>query len=192
MLTLRDKLCQAGYPKVYYAQRMDATWYTRELRRVHRDEPAARLLLLGYGSAAPKVLRLATEAVRDQLPIDTVIFLDPVGLNGDLAATMPFHTVVIRSHNWRGGRNLVARETVTLSQIGHFSAPSHPATVETVVRLMTASAMLVPIDDSAERLPHLPLREHPAPTPRPEPPPIYLGPPDEWDFLKPFHPFPAP
>src|SRR5579885_2540245 len=36
MIGLRDKLCEAGYPMVYYAQRQDVAWYCRELRRVAR------------------------------------------------------------------------------------------------------------------------------------------------------------
>src|SRR5437660_3794470 len=39
MLGLRDALCDAGYAKVYYAQRQDKDWYYRELRRLHYDEP---------------------------------------------------------------------------------------------------------------------------------------------------------
>lgn len=190
MLCLRDKLCHAGYPQVYYAQRQDVAWYNRELRRVARDEPGGRILLLGYGTAAERVLNLAHDAVRDGLPIDSVILLDPIGVSGDLALTLPVHSVVIRSHHWRGGRSLEPTETITAAGVGHYSLPNSLPTVEAVVRLMTESAGRVRLASPFD-LPHLPLTDKPAPTPRPIDPATLAHPVDEWDFLKPLGPFPT-
>lgn len=189
MLGLRDQLCHAGYPMVYYAQRADREWYNRELRRVARDNPGARLLLLGYGSAASTVTGLAYEAARDELPIDAVIYLDPVGASGDLAGTLPYHSVVVRSHNWRGGRGLGTADTVEVANVGHYALPTHSATVDVLVQLMTDSAGRVALYPTVG--PRLPLRDKPDPTPRGIDPATVVQPLDEWDFLKPGSPYPT-
>jgi hypothetical protein len=188
MLDLRDQLSHLGYPKVYLAQRPDSAWYTRELRRIPREEPGARMILLAYGSSATKVHALAAEAARDGLPVDAVIFLDPVGLNGRLAETLPFPSVVLRSHNWLGSRQLVATENLILPGVGHFSLPAHPGCVQLVHSLMTGAAGNVHLESKLS-LPRLPLADVPNPTPRPVAPVPYT--PDGWDFLKPNAGFPS-
>ncbi|HVK12742.1 MAG TPA: hypothetical protein VM597_28585 [Gemmataceae bacterium] len=190
MLGLRDQLCQAGYPMVSYAQRMDREWYHREMWRVARDNPGARILLLGYGSAAPVVTGLAYEAARDELPIDAVIYLDPVGSSGDLAGTLPYHSVAVRSHNWRGGRGLGTSDTIEMTNVGHYALPNHPATVDALVQLMSDSAGRVNLPP-ANGLPRLPLRDKLDPTPRGVDPATVAQPLDDWDYLKPGPPFPT-
>jgi hypothetical protein len=190
LMLLRDRLCAAGYPMVYYAQRADKNWYFREMRRVARDNPGARLLLLGFSGAAREVAALAFDAARDELPIDAVIFLDPVGVNGDLAGTLPYHTVAIRSHNWRGSPGLQTSEVVTSDQKGHYSLPNNPATVDVLVRLLTEAAGRVELPPPAG-LPSLPLRDKPDPTPRGIDPATLAYTLDAWDFLKPGPPFPT-
>jgi hypothetical protein len=138
--------------------------------------------MLGYGSAADRVLTLARDAVRDGLPIDSVVLLDPVGVAGDLAETLPAHSVVVWSHHWGGGRNLSGRENVKVERVGHLSLPTHPGTVELVAGLMTASASQVHLED-IRLLPHLPLTDRPSPTPRPVT--AITIPPPEWDVLRP-------
>ncbi len=188
MLDLRDQLCLLGYPKVYFAQRPDTEWYRRELRRLAREEPGARMLLLSFGSSATKVHALAAEAARDGVPVDAVIFLDPLALNGQLVDTLPVPSVVLRSHNWPGSRRLVATENLILPGVGHFSLPGHAGCVQLVQSLMTDAASGVHLG-SKLALPRLPLSDSPSPTPRPVGPVPYT--PDEWDFLKPAAAFPV-
>ncbi|OWK47499.1 hypothetical protein FRUB_01198 [Fimbriiglobus ruber] len=184
MLDLRDKLSKTGYPKVYYAQREDKEWYYRELRRVVRDDPSARVLLLGYGACTDRVLALARDSIRDQLPLDGVIFIDPVGVDCDLQTTLPTHTMIIRSPLWVGGTGLSGTENITVSHTHHYSVPNHPSTVEFIHRLMSESASRVRIE-STDNIPRLPLYDKPLPTPRPIDPATLLPPPPEWTFLKP-------
>ena len=181
MLTLRDEIAKAGYAKVYYTQSEDRNYYVREMQRLHRDEPQARMLLLGYGTAAERTLGLAAEACRTGLPLDVVIFLDPVGVSGNLAETLPVPTVALRSHNWPGGKDLHTTETLPLTGVGHVSAPTCPATVNAVVQLMSASAAKVPVEDIRLTLPFLPLRDKPERTPRGIDPATLSSPTGAWE-----------
>lgn len=181
MLTLRDEIGKAGYAKVYYTQSEDRNWYLREMQRLHRDEPQARMLLLGYGTSAERTLALAAEACRTGLPLDVVIFLDPVGVAGNIAQTLPVPSVSLRSHNWPGGKELYTNETLQLAGVGHVSAPTCPATVNAVVQLMTASAAKVAVEDIRLTLPFLPLRDKPERTPRGIDPATLSEPTGAWE-----------
>lgn len=183
MLTLRDKLAEAGFSKVYYTQSEDRDYYRREMARLHRDEPGARMILLGYGTAAERTLGLAGEAVRTGLPLDAVVFLDPLGLTGDVARTLPLPSVALRSHNWLGGSDLVTSEVVVLDGVGHFAAPTSPVTVNALVELMSASASRVVVEDIRLTLPFLPLREKPDVTPRGIDPATLVPPTGIWEGL---------
>jgi hypothetical protein len=181
LLKLRDQLALLGFPKVYYAQQADLAWYTREIRRIHRDRPDARLLLMSYGNSASKLLQLAQEAVPDELPIDAVIFLDPFGLNGDLRNCLPYTTYQIRSHNWLGSRQLVTHQNYELSGVGHLSAAHSQQTLRIMMNLLNSSTERVP-GARPEDLPAIPMKL-PKPTPRPE---IVISDSQmpEWNFLK--------
>lgn len=181
---LRDDLCRAGFIKVYYAQKEDVAYFYREMRRLGRDEPDARMLLLGYGAAADRVVKLAEDAARDRLPLDAVILLDPAGSAAcDLPGLLPVPSVAVKSHNWQDGAGLITGETVPVP-IGHAGLPRHPVTLAVTVRLMILSASKV-TPPSIAGLPHLPLRDKPEPTPRGVDPNT-LGPaPPGWDFLRP-------
>ncbi len=181
MLTLRDEVGKAGYAKVYYTQSEDRNYYLREMQRLHRDEPQARMLLLGYGTAAGNTLELAAVACRTGLPLDAVIFLDPLGVSGNLADTLAAPTVAIRSHNWFGGKELVTIDRLQLPGVGHLAVPTNPTTVNAVVQLMTASAAKVPVEDIRLTLPFLPLRNKPERTPRGIDPATLSEPTGEWE-----------
>lgn len=188
LLTLRDRLAQYGFPKVYHAQMPDYAWYTRELRRIHRDRPEARLLLLSYGHAASRIVQLAQEALVDELPIDGVIFLDPLGLNGDLKSCLPVPTYQLRSHNWLGSKDLQTQQTFELAGVGHLSAATCQQTLHIMLSMLNGSAARVP-GATPESLPQIPLKL-PTPTPRPE---IVIGESGTgaWSFLKPQPHFPT-
>jgi hypothetical protein len=166
MNRLRDRLVCAGFPRVYTGQRADQNWYTRELRRVVVDEPAARIVLVGYGAAAAPVYNLAYAAQLDGLPVDAVVLLDPVGLNGDLTYGLKAHSVVVRSHRWTGASDLISHEVVEGQGVGHPTLPTHPVTVDTLLRVLVASAGEVSLEPP-DSLPFLPLTDHPDPAPRP-------------------------
>jgi len=181
---LHDQLICAGFPKIYYAQRMDREWYHRELHRLHRDEPDARFLLVGYGTAADQVQELACQVSREGIALDAVVYIDPIGAKGDLTTDVPYRALVLKSHHWRGGVRLKVPEAVTVNHVGHISLPAHPATVQTLVALMTESALRVPLPDQS--IDCLPLRNDGSrPIPRPAEPKEIKAPPPGWEFLCP-------
>lgn len=180
---LQQELTCAGFPKIYYAQRADREWYREELHRLHRDDPDARFLLVSYGSAADQVQELACQVTQEQIPLDAVVYIDPIGVKGDLTQNVPYRAVILKSHHWRAAPRLKAAETVTVNNVGHISLPQHPATVQTIVNLMTEAALKVPLPDNSVNC--LPILDRPRPAPRPAEPKVIAAPPPGWEFLCP-------
>lgn len=180
MTKLRDEVCAAGFPKVYFAQRADRRWYEAEIRRVACEDPAARFVLAGIGGAAEHLVPLAAGTAADGVAIDGLLLLDPIG---ELDPSSPVRTIVLTSKNWKHGSAGV--ELSQLQDAGHFALPTAPSTMTTVLELMSESAQLVgPLEGPT--VPVLPLTDKPAPLPRPRevPLPGDDAKPDEWDFLK--------
>ncbi len=167
LFRLRDELARAGFPMVHYAQRGDADFFYREMHRVVRDQPPARLLLVGFGLAAQRTRELACTVAGDGLPLDALVLLDPAGGSQIVEDRVP--TTVVRSHRWPLGRDIPTADVTELAGVGHLSLPAHPQTVATLVRLLTDSASRVDLESPA-RLPHLSLTDFPQPPPRPDGP----------------------
>lgn len=180
LTTLRDKVCAAGFPKVYYAQRADRQWYEAEIRRVYLNDPAARFIILGMGTATDHLIPLATGAAEDGLPIDGLILLDPIGTTIGTSSSVP--VTVIKSRGWSAHAENTTE--MMLSEVSHLGLPTSTPVLETVIGQMIASAHRVgPIE--GPRIPTVPLSDKPAPLPRPrEIVPNESAEPDTWDFLK--------
>ena len=189
MQNLRDQICCAGFSKIYYAQLPDTDWFYEEMVRLRFADPSARFVLMGYGLAARQITKAAQLCAAWNVPIDSVIYLDPVGLNCDLAGTLPYATLAIRSSDWRGSPYLLTRETIVAEGVSHYGLPRSSITLETVLQQLVLSSqqVVVPTLD----LPYQRLYKEPPPTPRPIDPATFTGALDEWDFLKPLGPFPT-
>lgn len=180
---LEGEIVRAGFPKVYYAQRFDKAWYYKEIHRLRRDDPDNRFVLVGIGTAADQLQELAACVTKDEIPLDAVVFLDPVCAKGDLATDTPYPTKVVRSHHWLGSPRLVAAETMSVPRVGHLHLPDHPVAVAAVVEILTDSALKVPLD--LRPIDCVPQLDETKPIPRPQEPKVVPVPPPGWNTLCP-------
>ena len=74
---LRDAVNAAGFSQVYCGQAHHGGLFAREMRRIACDDPAARFILVGYGTGASRAVNLAAEARCDGSGIDGLVLLDP-------------------------------------------------------------------------------------------------------------------
>jgi hypothetical protein len=138
---LRDKLAEQGFSKVYYGQLCHALWMAQEMRRVQKEDPDARFVVVGYDLGGPVAARIARDAIDDGLAVDTLVLLDPVGKQDTIGGQV--RTILVCSG---AGSALVPHtETFAVSDAGHFTLPTNPATVGLMCELMTESAGRVPI-----------------------------------------------
>src|SRR5207249_1315873 len=89
---LRDHLHRLGFGKTYYGWPHHLGDFEVELGTVAADRPNARFVVIGYGTGARAARDLVVFADTIGVPIDTVIYLEPVGL--DVVAVPPPPTPV--------------------------------------------------------------------------------------------------
>ena len=189
--TLRDGVIEAGFPKVYFAQRADRRWFEYEIRRVSLEDPNARFVVLGMGAAADQVVPLVVGAVADGLAVDGLILLDPIGCPP--IPELPVPTLTLLSRHWANRAAGSPGETRLEFDVSHLGLPKAMSTLATVLDQLSESASRVgPLEGPA--LPVMPLSDKPTPLPRPREltPDAAVPTPDEWDFLKRSAPTPTP
>ena len=173
---LQEKLALQGFTKVYHGQLYHAGWMGTEMRRIHREEPAARFVIVGYDLGGAGASRLAADGIADELPVDALILLDPMGKPGTVGCSV--RTLLVCSGS--GAAPVPHTESLSVPDAGHFTLPTHPQTVAVVCELLTQVARKVehpPVTDgnSGWRYEH-------APPPRPIAAPGVNADP-EWSFL---------
>ena len=176
-------LHRAGFPKVYYAQQLDQEWYYKELHRLRRDDPDNRYVLVAQGTAAEQLRQLACRVTADGIPLDAVVYLDPIGVKEDLAADTAYPTTVLRSRLWPTSPKQAAVESLRIQEVGHAHLPNHPAVVQQIVSIVTDSARKVPIE--RKPIDCIPLTDEPRPIPRPDKPRDVPPYPANWQALCP-------
>jgi hypothetical protein len=129
---LRDRLADQGFTKVYCGQLCHAVWLGQEMRRVHKEEPAARFIVVGYDLGGAAALRLAADARTDGLPVEALVLLDPMGKPKDAGCAV--RTVLVCSGS--GTSPFPHSESLSVPDAGHFSLPTHPQTVAVVCDLL--------------------------------------------------------
>lgn len=180
---LECEIVRAGFPKVYYAQRFDQEWYYKELHRLHREDPDNRFVLVGQGTAADQLQELACRVSLDGIPLDHVVYLDPIGAKDHLVQYTPCPSTIVRSGVWPGSPRLTATESIKIRGTGHLRLPDHPVTTSQLIDILTQSALQVPI--VRKPVDCIPLTEEPKPIPRPTEPKLVPPAPPGWNALCP-------
>ena len=140
---LRCRLADRGFTKMYSGELCHVWWLWQEMKRLHKEEPCARFVVLGYDFGCGPAASLARDAVEKEMRVDGLVLLNPVGAPTDSGCRVP--TVVIRSGT--GSAPIPPGECVCLPEASHFTLPSKSETVEVVYGLLK---------DSAARVEHLP------------------------------------
>jgi predicted esterase len=185
---VRDFLHSLGFIKTHYGQIYHVWQFENELRQVHKEDPCARFVLIGFSFGANMVRNLAHVANQENIPIDLLVYLGGNTLENcpDDKPENALHIVNILATGciWNGDY-LEGADNLTYGDVWHFGSPSHPRTLELLVDELAKVAARVPVVVQ-EPPPLMPGGEE-APTPRPIVP-SKAERRDEWDFLKPANP----
>lgn len=171
---LRDRLNEAGYSQGYYGYAYNCGFFGREMRRITRDDPFARFVVIGYEVGCGSAVSLAADARRYGVQVDAVVLLDPAFVGSETTAGLDAPIHVIQSQGWAVRESLTRADTQILADTGHFSVPTAEPTVCRVVGLLREATGRV-ADESSGRL-VLPLFDDPPPPPEIIPDPVE-GPP---------------
>jgi hypothetical protein len=128
--TLRQRLAESGFAKVGVGEFASAPCIHCEIMKIHKCEPDAKFVLLGYDFGAAAAECLGRELSDKGVPIEGIVLLDP------LACGQPC-----------GGRRLLVTSGTTLStapytdrlvvsDANHYKLPAHPRTAAAIIEML--------------------------------------------------------
>jgi hypothetical protein len=182
---LRCYLNQLGFKQTFECQLYHGPCIEREMAVIHRCDPDARFVLIGFSFGANEVRDIAHHVRAAGIGIDLLVYL-----GGNTLANCPYDrpvnacqvlNILARGCIWNGA-TLDHAVNVHEPDVGHFGTPTHPHTLELLTCELLALAGSVPY--YVPEVAPLPELIEEAPTPRPVPPEAPRER-DEWDFLKP-------
>jgi hypothetical protein len=169
---LREKLAVRGFAKVGEGELASGFCIASEIKTIHKCEPEAKFVLVGYDLGAAAAVCLSRELAVKGIPVASVVLLDPMGPLPTDRCEIP--TLLITS----GTTTTRALHTlhVAVPDAKHHTLPAHPVTVESITSLLMeiAASEIEPLIDPVPAWSY----KH-APEMRPFVPPTGT----EWDFL---------
>jgi hypothetical protein len=184
---VRDYLHELGFKKIYYGQLYHTVYFEKELLKIHRQEPEARFVVIGFSLGASMARDVAMAAKEQGVPIDLLVYLCGTALfESDRERPDNVHRIVniLPRVQWNADSFPDEIETIREPGIWHFAAPTQPQTLDALAHEIAAVAGAVPVPQPP------PASTMPSLEGEPLPPPRRLegkkkNAPDAWDFLKP-------
>ncbi len=180
---VRDYFHELGFKQTYFGQLYHTSSFNKEIRRIHREDPEARFVLIGFSFGA-NMVRSLTQDVKDEgIHIDLLVYL-----GGNTLKNVPqdrpdnagrIVNILASGFIWNGAW-LDGADNIHETDVWHFGSPAHPRTMQVLTENLSAVASSVPVMEPAE--PKALSDEEP--TPRSVTTPA-AGQRDAWDFLKP-------
>src|SRR5439155_1183533 len=72
---VKDYLHELGFTRTYYGQLQHTARFTKEVRRIHQEDPDARFVLIGFSFGANMVRNIARDVKGDSITIDLLLYL---------------------------------------------------------------------------------------------------------------------
>lgn len=181
---LTEYIQALGYIKTHYGQLYHLWEFKKEVRRIHKDDPQARFVLLGFSFGANMVRELAKAVKDDGIVIDLLIYLGGNTLENTPADqpdnALRIVNILALGCIWNGAK-MDRAENLHYTNVWHFGSPTHRKTRELLARELAIVAARVPYIEKG-------------PKPAEEAPPPRLLPghevrkmpelPPEWSFLE--------
>jgi pimeloyl-ACP methyl ester carboxylesterase len=164
---LTEYIQQLGYIKTHYGQCFHLWEFKKEICRIHKQDPQARFVLIGF-SLGTNIAREVAHAVKeDGVVIDLLIYLGGGYTLPNTPRAQPKNVVRIVNILAEGcaeKKMLDRAENVYYDDVWHFGSPTHPQTRELLARELVAVAARVPYVEQSPPLP--PEMENEVPMPR--------------------------
>jgi hypothetical protein len=133
LVGVRDYVRQLGFENTYYGELYDWWWFKKEIRRIHGEDPEARLVLVGFSLGGSMVHSLARSLKAEGVWVDLLVYVDAKTFFNN------FHrrpenvgrvlNVTSLSCLWNG-KPLEGAENVREGDVWHFGSPTHPDTLK--------------------------------------------------------------
>jgi pimeloyl-ACP methyl ester carboxylesterase len=157
---------ELGYTKTYYGQLYHLWEFKNTMRRIHKQEPQARFVLVGFSLGAIMARELANAVKADGIGIDLLLYVGGFTL-ANSPRTQPKNVarlVSILTEGCTWDARLDRADNLRYTDVWHFGTATHPHTRELLSRELAAAARRVPYVDQVPPLP--PELEDEIPLPR--------------------------
>ena len=196
---VRSQVRDLGFIKTWFGQSYHAFHFAEQIRKLHRDDPEARFVLVGFSLGAQFAHKLARELENDPITIDLLVSVEGV-TEGTAPGPRPENVLRVVGLVACEAIDVLPRlpsdEQVDLPDVRHFGAPTHPTTLALLASELAEVARRVPLVEPPLPPPPGPVGgvppagpgQAPAPVlppPVPVPEPSQPGVRGEWDFLRP-------
>lgn len=155
MAGVADYVRRLGFSHTEYAQFFEIESYREEFRRVHAQDPDARLVIVGFSLGGFTGEWLSEQLAHDHVPVALLVLVDGKGLSpypheGPGKAAPPEIVNVIAPSVFETTPKLDGAKNVPLAGVWHFGAPAHHVTLTTLAHELTAvaAAPVPPANDS--------------------------------------------
>lgn len=178
---VREYVNTLGYTKTYQGLFFHRHKFAQEMWDIRRQDCEARFVVVGYGSGASSAYELCEVCARRGVPVDSLVYLDPVGLTNQGSALGVVGRVVhVKGGSWASSNApMDGDHNVEFPEAGYFDVPTHSLTVGLLENELGAVASSIPYVTMEQGLL---IDDEPTPLEvRPSKP--SLG--SEWDFLAP-------
>jgi pimeloyl-ACP methyl ester carboxylesterase len=144
---VRAHLLAQGFHKVYHGYPYHYFYFAKEIRRLHARDPEARFVLIGHRAGAHVVRALAWKVNTEGIPVDLLVYLDPVLLE-DSPVHLPdnvHHVVNIVPGGSEEPSWFAGAENFEHTEAGSLDLPTHPDTLDELTHQVALVAAHVPV-----------------------------------------------
>jgi pimeloyl-ACP methyl ester carboxylesterase len=143
---VRDHINHLGFANTYYGEMTAWSWFRREMKRVHDEDPGGRIVVIGYSAGASMAYHLAESLKAQGVRIDLLVYLDAKTFSVNFHKTPENVCRVLNVNSlstiWCGSP-IEGANNVFENDIWHFGPPSHPKTLKALADNLAALAATV-------------------------------------------------
>jgi hypothetical protein len=152
---VRDYVQSLGYPKTYYGKLCPDLHFDSEICKIHKEDPCARFVLVGFSFGANRARDVAQAVKHDSINIDLLVYL-----GGNTLKNVPrdqpenvtrMINILANGCIWNGD-TLERAENVQVQGVWHFGSPSHPYTLDLLAKELATVAATVPVSSLPEKI----------------------------------------
>jgi hypothetical protein len=136
----REYVERLGFARTYLGEMYDCRDFENEIRRIHREQPDARFVLVGFSFGANLVKVMAHALEADGIDIDLLAYIGGDTLQ-NTSEYRPAKTHRILNVTGRGcpwllgglvfdGVDIDGADNLRLAEAGHYEVPTDPKTLE--------------------------------------------------------------
>ncbi len=164
LTALRQTLHESGFAKVNTGGLFYAPYFEAHIRQIHRQDPEARFVLLGYGFGVGSADGLAHKLHDEGIEIHTVIAMAPRALPGFESVPDPaVNRVVIRGKATASPLQLTSERTFTVDDATTIAGDS---SANALVASLVSDVLLAMPAGETTQMTAMAMIDDPAPLPR--------------------------